>query len=140
MIVKYFTPATVISIFFFSCLTHTHTLTRKHTSVLVWLKYFHIFISLCCVTDVYIAGKVVVIIFSCFYKPLREKCPNTKFLLVRIQSKTSKYGPEKTGHLDTFHTVNIAPDCFKLYIYIYIYIYTYIEICIYIYIYIYIHT
>ena len=48
---------------------------------------------------------------------MREKCPNTEFFLVRIfphsdwigtkvfSLNTGKYGPEKTPHLDTFHTV-----------------------------------
>ena len=50
---------------------------------------------------------------------LREKCPSTKFFLVRIflyldwiveylsvfSPKTRKYGPEKSSYLDTFHVV-----------------------------------
>ena len=53
---------------------------------------------------------------------LREKCPNTKFFLVRIlphpdwirrdtkylsvlSPNAGKYGPEKTPYLNTFHTV-----------------------------------
>ena len=37
---------------------------------------------------------------------LCEKCPNTDFFLVRIQSEFKrKYGPEKTPYLDTFHAV-----------------------------------
>ena len=45
---------------------------------------------------------------------LREKCPNTKFFLVRIfpftlwisefTQTTGKYGPEKTPYLGNFHT------------------------------------
>ena len=42
---------------------------------------------------------------------LREKCPNTELLLVRIfarsdRTNAGKYGPEKTPYLDTFHTVS----------------------------------
>ena len=33
---------------------------------------------------------------------LREKCPNTEFLLVRISHIRNEYGPEKSPHLDTF--------------------------------------
>ena len=53
---------------------------------------------------------------------LREKCPNTEFLLVRIfphldvssyfcvfSPNAGKYGPEKTSYLDSFHTVQIKP-------------------------------
>ena len=53
---------------------------------------------------------------------LREKCPNTEFLLVRIflhldwilrftpyislfSPNTEKYGPEKNPYMDTFHLV-----------------------------------
>ena len=36
---------------------------------------------------------------------MHEKCPNTEFLLARIQSNTGKYGPEKTPYLGTFHAV-----------------------------------
>ena len=49
--------------------------------------------------------------------PLREKCPNTEFFIVRIflylteygesafSPKTGEYGPEKTPYLDTFHVL-----------------------------------
>ena len=51
--------------------------------------------------------------------PLREKCPNTEFFLVRtfqhsdwirnylsvFSPNAGKYGPEKTPYLDTFHAV-----------------------------------
>ena len=48
-----------------------------------------------------------------FTLPLREKCPNTEFFLVRIfphsgwifSPNAGKYGPEKTPYLDTFHAV-----------------------------------
>ena len=47
----------------------------------------------------------------------REKCPNTKFFLVRVSLffglNTGKYGPEKTPYLDTFHVV-IHNKTFKL--------------------------
>ena len=36
---------------------------------------------------------------------LRERCPNTEFFLVCIQSEYRKYGPGKTPHLDTFQAV-----------------------------------
>ena len=36
---------------------------------------------------------------------LREKCPNTEFFMVRIQSECGKYGIEKTLYLDTFQAV-----------------------------------
>ena len=45
---------------------------------------------------------------------LREKCPNTEFLLVLFLNtefvsvfspNAGKYGPEKTPYLDTFHAV-----------------------------------
>ena len=56
------------------------------------------------------------------YATLREKCPDTEFLLVRIfphsdrvrrdtkylslfSPDAGKYGPEKAPYLDTFHTV-----------------------------------
>ena len=57
----------------------------------------------------------------CDISALREKCPNTKFFLVRIflssdwirrftenvvfSPNAGKYGPEKTPYLDTFHAV-----------------------------------
>ena len=54
---------------------------------------------------------------DCHYRPLREKCPNTEFLLVRIfpnsnwirreTSYAGKYGPEKSPYLDTFHVVGV---------------------------------
>ena len=51
--------------------------------------------------------------------PLREKCPNTEFFLVRIflhsdwirrdtSPNAGKYGPEKTPYFDTFHAVIIT--------------------------------
>ena len=57
------------------------------------------------------------------YSPLREKCSNTEFFLVRIfphsdwirrdaeylsvfNPNAGKYGPEKTLYLDTFHAVH----------------------------------
>ena len=36
---------------------------------------------------------------------LREKCPNTEFFLVRIQSEKVKHGPGKTPLLDNFYAV-----------------------------------
>ena len=39
---------------------------------------------------------------------LREKCPDTEFFLVHIQSKYGKIWTRKTPHLDTFHTVKVA--------------------------------
>ena len=56
------------------------------------------------------------------FNALREKCPNTKFFLVRIflhsdwiridtpylfvfSPNVGKYGPEKSSYLDTFHAV-----------------------------------
>ena len=38
---------------------------------------------------------------------LREKCPNTEFFLVRIQSECEKIRTRKTPYLDTFHAVMI---------------------------------
>ena len=45
--------------------------------------------------------------------PLREKCPNTEFLLVftdyilliHVVNLKKKYGPEKTPYLSTFHAM-----------------------------------
>ena len=34
-----------------------------------------------------------------------EKCPNTDYYLVRIQSESGKYGSENAPYLDTFHAV-----------------------------------
>ena len=61
-------------------------------------------------------------LFSIYQKkliPLREKCPNTEFFLVRVfrygeiwsispysVRMPGKYGPEKTPYLDTFHAVS----------------------------------
>ena len=42
---------------------------------------------------------------STFRTTFREKCPNTEFFLLRIQSECGKIWPEKTLYLDTFLTV-----------------------------------
>ena len=64
------------------------------------------------------------LLLSAWYLTLREKCPNTKFFLVRIfphsdwirrdtshfsvfSPNAGRYGPEKTPYLDTFHTVSV---------------------------------
>ena len=44
-------------------------------------------------------------VFSGPYFPAFEMNTERYFVLLRIQSKCGKYGPEKTPHLDTFHTV-----------------------------------
>ena len=36
---------------------------------------------------------------------LREKCQNTEFFLVRIQSRCGKIQTRKTPYFDTFHAV-----------------------------------
>ena len=47
--------------------------------------------------------------------PLREKCPNAEFFLVRVSphadcpnADAGKCGPEKTPYLDTFHGVIVC--------------------------------
>ena len=51
-------------------------------------------------------------------QPLREKYPNTKFLLKFFtylsvfSPNAGKYGPEKTPYLDTFHTVSTYNNIF----------------------------
>ena len=42
-----------------------------------------------------------------FKLPLRKKCLNTEFFLVRMlfSPNAEKYGPEKTPYLGTFHVV-----------------------------------
>ena len=37
---------------------------------------------------------------------LREKCPNTEFFLVRIQSEQGEHGPEIAPYLDSFYAVD----------------------------------
>ena len=37
---------------------------------------------------------------------LRDKCTNTEFFLLRIQSEYGKIRTRKTPYLDTFHTVH----------------------------------
>ena len=45
-------------------------------------------------------------VVACNFTPLREKCPNTEFFLVRIfRLLLLMYRPENTPYLDTFHAV-----------------------------------
>ena len=59
-------------------------------------------------------------------QPLREKCPNTKFLLEFFtylsvfSPNAGKYGPEKTPYLDTFHTVSTYNNIFVTIMIIYL--------------------
>ena len=55
-------------------------------------------------------------VVACNFTPLREKCPNTEFFLVRIfRLLLLMYRPENTPYLDTFHAVLVMQSFLEVF-------------------------